>query len=78
MKRNVGYAILLLMLATGLSVVLPAQQPSSQKSDQIDPSAMDALSAMGAYLRSLRDFQVTAAVPWNRWLIHTSASYRLS
>ena len=62
MKRNIGYAIALLMLATGLSAPLPAQQPSPQKSDLIDPAAMDALNQMGTYLRSLKDFQVTAAV----------------
>jgi len=62
MKRNVGYAIALLMLATGLTAPLPAQQPSPQKTDLIDPVAMDALNQMGTYLRSLKDFQVTAAV----------------
>ena len=62
MKRNVGYAIALLMLATGLTAPSPAQQPSPQKSDLIDPVAMDALNQMGTYLRSLKDFQVTAAV----------------
>jgi hypothetical protein len=58
MKRNTGYAIALLMLATGLSTPLPAQQPSSETSDLIDSSAMDALNQMGTYLRSLKDFQV--------------------
>jgi len=62
MKRNVGFAIVLLMLATGLSVPLPAQQPTPEKSDLIDSSAMDALNQMGTYLRSLKDFQVRAAV----------------
>jgi len=42
MKRKIGYAIALLTLATGLSVPLPAQQPSPEKSDLIDSSAMDA------------------------------------
>jgi hypothetical protein len=62
MKRKIGYAIALLTLATGLSVPLPAQQPSPEKSDLIDSSAMDALNQMGAYLRSLKDFQVKANV----------------
>src|SRR5271157_3564646 len=62
MKRNVGFVIALLMLATGLSVPLPAQQPTPEKSDLIDSSAMDALNQMGTYLRSLRDFQVKANV----------------
>ncbi len=61
MKRNIGFAITLLILATGLSAVLPAQESGPQKADQIDP-AMDALNQMGSYLRSLKDFQVSAAV----------------
>jgi hypothetical protein len=62
MKQNVGFAIVLLTLATGLSAPLLAQQPSPQKSDLIEPAAIDALNNMGAYLRTLKDFQVTAAV----------------
>jgi hypothetical protein len=62
MKRNIGFAITLLMLAIGFSARLPAQQSSPQKTDLIDPVAMDALNQMGAYLRSLKDFQVTAAI----------------
>ena len=58
MKRNIGCAIALLALATGLSAPLPAQQPSPEKSDLIDSSAIDALNQMGTYLRSLKDFQV--------------------
>ena len=58
MKRNMGYAIALLTFATGLSAPLPAQQPSPEKSDLIDSSAIDALNQMGTYLRSLKDFQV--------------------
>jgi hypothetical protein len=44
MKQNVGFAIVLLTLATGLSAPLLAQQPSPQKSDLIEPAAMDALT----------------------------------
>jgi hypothetical protein len=62
MKRNIGFAITLLILATSSSALLPAQDSSSQKTDQIDPVAMDALNQMGSYLRSLKDFQVSAAV----------------
>jgi hypothetical protein len=62
MKRTIGYAIGLLMLATGLSGLLPAQEASTQKSELIEPSAMEALNNMGTYLRSLKDFQVKAAV----------------
>jgi hypothetical protein len=62
MKRNIGVAITALLLVIGLSGPMPAQEASSQKSDLIDPAAMDALNQMGTYLRSLKDFQVTAAV----------------
>jgi hypothetical protein len=62
MKRNIGYAIALLMLTTGLSAPLPAQPASPQKSDLFEPEAMEALNKMGAYLRSLKDFQVQAEV----------------
>ena len=65
MKRNLGYAIALVMLAAGLSAPLPAQQPSSDKpdkSDLINPAAMDALNQMGAYLRTLKDLQIKAIV----------------
>ena len=62
MKCNIGYAMALLTLATGLSAPLPAQQPTPEKSDLIDSSAMDALNQMGTYLRSLKDFQVKANV----------------
>ncbi len=61
-KRNIGYAIALLALASGLSGSMHAQQASPQKSDLIEPAALDALNNMGAYLRSLKDFQVNAAV----------------
>ena len=58
MKCNIGYVIASLTLATGLSAPLPAQQSGPEKSDLIDPSAMDALNQMGTYLRTLKDFQV--------------------
>lgn len=60
MKRSVGIAIALLIL--GISGRMPAQQPSPEKTDLIDPAAMSALDQMGTYLRSLKDFQVTATV----------------
>ena len=62
MKRNVGYTIALLMLTAGLSAALLAQEAGTRKSDLIEPAAMEALNNMGTYLRSLKDFQVTAAV----------------
>jgi hypothetical protein len=61
MKRNIAYAIALLTLISGLTMRLPAQEPA-QKSDLIDAQAMEALNRMGAYLRTLKDFQVEAAV----------------
>lgn len=62
MKWNIGFAITLVMLAIGFSQTLPAQETKEQKADLIDPAATDALNKMGAYLRTLKDFQVTAAV----------------
>jgi hypothetical protein len=49
-------------LSLGLSGPLLAQQASEAKSDQIDPDAMKALNDMGKYLRTLKDFQVQAAI----------------
>lgn len=62
MKRTLSYAAAVLMLATGLAVCLPAQEASDKKSDIMEPAAMTALNNMGTYLRSLKDFQVKAAV----------------
>lgn len=63
MKRDIGYAIASLALATGLSAPLPAQQADRElRSDQIEPDAIEALNKMGTYLRSLKDFQVQAEV----------------
>jgi hypothetical protein len=46
------------VLLTALSAPLPAQQ----KSDLIAPEAMEALDHMGAYLRTLKEFQVQAVI----------------
>jgi hypothetical protein len=62
MKRNVAHAIGLFMLVGGLCSPLLAQDSSPQKSDLIQPAAMQALNDMGTYLRSLKDFQVQAVV----------------
>jgi hypothetical protein len=62
MKRPYGIAITALLLITGLTVPLRSQQPSTDKSDLIDPDAAEALNTMGTYLRSLKDFQVKAVV----------------
>jgi hypothetical protein len=57
MERRIGYAAGAVVLATLLSSPLAAQD----KSD-IDPAAMKALNQMGAYLRTLKDFQVQAEI----------------
>ena len=57
MKRKIGYTAGAVVLATLLSAPLAAQD----KSD-IDPDAMKALNQMGAYLRTLKDFQVQAEI----------------
>jgi hypothetical protein len=62
MKRDLGYLIVVLVLATGFSAPLAAQESSAQESDQIQPEPMQALNRMGAYLRTLKDFQVQAEV----------------
>jgi hypothetical protein len=62
MKRNAAYAIALLMFIASVSVELMSQQKTAASSDAIEPAAMDALNRMGAYLRSLKDFQVQADV----------------
>ena len=59
MRHTVACAIAICALATGLCSPLRAQEASSEK---IDPYAMKALNDMGTYLRSLKDFQVQAAI----------------
>ena len=61
MKRSIGYSIAALLLATGLSAPLPAED-KQDKSGLIAPEAMNALNSMGTYLRTLKDFQVKAEV----------------
>lgn len=62
MKRYSAIAVGLFMLIGGLSLPLPAQDASPQKSDLIQPDAIQALNDMGTYLRSLKDFQVQATI----------------
>jgi hypothetical protein len=62
MKFTGGYAIALLMLSAVLSAPLPAQEATGANSQQIEPEAMGALDQMGAYLRTLKAFQVQADV----------------
>lgn len=57
-KRTIAYTVATLLFATVFSAPLPAQD----KSDAITPEAMNALNAMGKYLRTLKDFQVLAEV----------------
>ena len=47
MKQDIRYAATALMLAICACVPLTAQEPSPQKSDLIDPDAMEALNRMG-------------------------------
>ncbi len=58
MKRKIGYAAGAVVLATLLAPLLAAQDTS----DTIAPEAMKALNQMGAYLRTLKDFQVQAEI----------------
>ena len=62
MKHSVECMLVLTMLGVGLSGPLSAQQANESKSDSIEPDAMAALNRMGAYLRTLKDFQVIAEV----------------
>jgi len=57
MKRKIGYIAGAVVLAALFSAPLAAQD----KPD-IDPDAMKALDKMGAYLRTLKDFQVQAEI----------------
>jgi hypothetical protein len=58
MIGKTGYTVGAVVLATILSASLAAQD----KSDLIAPEAMKALDQMGAYLRTLKDFQVQAEI----------------
>src|SRR5579862_5595398 len=58
MKRKIGYTVGAIVLPTVLSASLAAQD----KPDLIAPEAMKALDQMGAYLRTLKDFQVQAEI----------------
>ena len=61
MKWTLGFAIAALVLAADLSAPSGAQT-AANKSDSLEPAATEALNKMGVYLRSLKDFQVTAEV----------------
>ena len=49
---------LILLPAVGLTTPATAQQDSTSAANQVEPGATDALEKMGAYLRSLKAFQV--------------------
>jgi hypothetical protein len=54
-------ALIVLMAATGAITASPVGQ-TSNKSAAVDPAALAALDHMGAYLRTLKSFQVEAVV----------------
>ena len=63
MKHVIAVALILAMLClwAGTSAV-QSQQASTAKSDLVEPESMQVLNQMGAYLRSLKAFQVLAEV----------------
>ena len=62
MKRTLSYATAVLMLATGLAVSLAGARGKRQEIRHHGAGSDEALNNMGTYLRSLKDFQVKAAV----------------
>jgi hypothetical protein len=62
MKRYVLSATTLITLILAFHFPLAAQQKDASDTDAIEPAAMEALNKMGAYLRTLKDFQVRAEV----------------
>jgi hypothetical protein len=55
-------SIPLLMITAGTLTLAPAQQTTSSTTDDIEPAAMEALTKMGAHLRSLKAFEVGADI----------------
>lgn len=72
MRNGTRWRSLLAILGLGLSVAATAQQPQQQKQtpqppnqpqqqqQEIEPAAMAALDKMGAYLRTLKSFDIAA------------------
>jgi hypothetical protein len=60
MKQTTGYGIALLILGSGFYGPVLAQKTASPS--DIEPDAMAALNKMGAYLRTLKAYQVEAAI----------------
>jgi len=57
MNRTYGMAITALLLITGLTVPLRSQQPSTEKSDLIDPDAAEALNTWGPICAASKIFR---------------------
>jgi hypothetical protein len=62
MKRYALSATALITILLAFSFPLTAQQKDASKADAIEPAAIEALNKMGAYLRTLKDFQVQAEI----------------
>jgi hypothetical protein len=62
MKRCSLSATALVALVLAFPLPLTAEQTKASEADAIEPAAMDALNKMGAYLRTLKAFQVRASV----------------
>jgi len=62
MKVTSQRSIPLFMITVGTLALAPAQQTASSTSEDIEPTAMEALIKMGAHLRSLKAFEVGADI----------------
>jgi hypothetical protein len=60
MKHMLRFTSALLLLVAGFATQLPAQEDTIPGTDTIEPGAMQALEKMGAYLRTLKAFQVNS------------------
>jgi hypothetical protein len=60
MKQSIKYNLSLLILGIGFSCPVLSQKTTSPR--DIEPDAMTALNKMGAYLRTLKTYQVEAAI----------------
>lgn len=58
MKHMLRFTGALLLITAGLSTQLPAQEDSVPGAAKVEPGATQALDRMGAYLRTLKAFQV--------------------
>jgi hypothetical protein len=60
MRDTIRSACAFLLAATVLAATLRAQEPSKASASDVEPEAIAALNKMGAYLRTLKVFQVRA------------------